>query len=558
MGGRVDHDRPALIASHAAPEGPAVRRASLPRALPAGSLAALTVVPVVFLGVFFVWPVTALVARGISAAGLREALTDPGVRSVARFTLLQASASTALTLALGLLPAYVLARYQFRGRGVVRALVTVPFVLPTVVVGAAFLALLPEGLHGSVWAILLAHVFFNLAVVVRTVGGLWAHLDPGLEDAARTLGAGPWRVFRHVTLPLLRPAIVAAASIVFLFTFTSFGVVLVLGGRRTSTLEVEVYRRFVQLGDVEGAAAIALVQLLALVVLLVWWGRSQERHARALRLRPGGTGARPRTARQHALVWGTVVAVLAAVLAPLARMVERSFALGDGHGLAAWRALARAGQRGLGTEAPILSLGASLRFAVATAVLAVVIGGAAACSIGYTRRGGRLLDAGLMLPLGASAVTVGFGLVITMDTPPLDLRGSPVLIPIGHALVAVPFVVRVVLPVLRSIDPRLRDAAATLGASPWRAWREVDVPLLARSLTVGAAFAFAVSMGEFGATSFLTRRGQETMPITIERLLGRPGALPAAQAYALATVLLGATVIAVLAVEHLRRDEAMF
>ena len=92
-------------------------------------------------------------------------------------------------------------------------------------------------------AILLAHVVFNLAVVVRTVGAVWDHLPPDLEAAAATLGASPWRAFREVTLPLLRPAILAAASIVFVFTFTSFGVIRVLGDAGTSTIEVEVWRQ---------------------------------------------------------------------------------------------------------------------------------------------------------------------------------------------------------------------------------------------------------------------------------------------------------------------------
>ena len=129
-----------------------------------------------------------------------------------------------------------------------------------------------------------------------------------------------------------------------------------------------------------------------------------------------------------------------------------------------------------------------------------------------------------MLPLGTSAVTIGFGFLITFDEAPLDLRGSWMLIPLAHALVATPFVVRAVLPVLRAIDPRLREAASTLGAAPGRVWWEVDRPLLARAALVGAAFAFAVSVGEFGATAFLARTGDPTLPIAIVRLLGRPGA----------------------------------
>ena len=173
-----------------------------------------------------------------------------------------------------------------------RALVTVPFVLPTVVVGAAFVALLGPGgplgslgLDQTVWAILLAHVFFNYAVVLRTVGGLWAHLDPRQEDAARVLGASRWRAFREVTLPALRPALAAATAIVFLFTFTSFGVILVLGGPRYATLETEIYRQTAQLLNLDVAAALTIVQMVAVVVLLLVTSRLEGRETVALRLR---------------------------------------------------------------------------------------------------------------------------------------------------------------------------------------------------------------------------------------------------------------------------------
>jgi thiamine transport system permease protein len=239
----------------------------------------------------------------------------------------------------------------------------------------------------------------------------------------------------------------------------------------------------------------------------------------------------------------------------LGRLVLGSFTMADGYGLGAWRALGGIGGTGPASRPvadPLGAIATSLRFATMATALAVLIGGAAACAIAYARRGGHLVDAGLMLPLGTSAVTVGFGLLITMDRRPLDLRGSWVLIPIAHAVVAIPFVVRAVLPTLRAIDPRLRDVAATLGAPPGRVWREIDLAFLRRALVAGAGFAFAISLGEFGATSFLTRVGHETMPIAIARLLGRPSTLNVGQANAMATVLMALTLLAVLAVDHFR------
>ena len=191
-------------------------------------------VPAAFLALFFLYPLGAILERGLTqAGGLRfpgDVLFSHDTVEIAWFTVWQATVSTVLTVLAGMPLAWATARLRFRGRRLVRALVVVPFVLPTVVVATAFLALLPSRFDRGVVPILLAHVFFNVAVVVRVVGGYWARLDPRLWDAAAILGASPLRRFRELTLPALRPALAAAAALTFLFCFTSFGVVLILGG----------------------------------------------------------------------------------------------------------------------------------------------------------------------------------------------------------------------------------------------------------------------------------------------------------------------------------------
>jgi thiamine transport system permease protein len=525
---------------------------------------ALALVPLAFLGVFLAYPVLAILGRGLAVGGgldlspLGDVVTDPYLRHVLWFTVWQATLSTALTLAVGIPGAYVLARYRFPGRAVVRALVTVPFVLPTIVVGSAFVSLLGPGgplaglgLDQSLGAILLAHVFFNYAVVVRTVGGLWAHLDPRPEEAARVLGAGRVRVFREVTLPALRPAIAAAAAIVFLFTFTSFGVILVLGGPRYSTLETEIYRQTAQLLHLSVAAALTVIQLVFVVVLLLVTARIEGRRDVALRLRSAAeTTVRPRTRGARALLAVNLVAMALLLGVPVAVLVERSLHPPGGYGLGYYRALGEVHAGSTLFVAPTEAIANSLRYAVVATVLAVVVGGCGAFALAARRNRG--LDTAFALPLGVSAVTVGFGFLIALDHPPLDLRSSPWLVPIAQALVAIPFVVRSVTPVLRSIDPRLREAAATLGASPGRIWREVDLPIAARAVLVAAGFAFAISLGEFGATIFIVRPDHPTLPVEIYRLLGQPGALNFGAAMAASVILMALTAVTVLAIERFR------
>ncbi|MBA2337783.1 MAG: iron ABC transporter permease [Acidimicrobiia bacterium] len=484
------------------------------------------------------------------------ALERPSLVGILWFTTWQAVASTALTLALGLPAAYVFARYQFPGRRTLLAATVVPFVLPTVVTGTAFLALLGPGgplgvdLRRSVPAILLAHVFANYAVVVRTVATAWEQLDRRVEEAAQTLGANRLRTLIGVTLPLLAPAIASAASIVFLFTFTSFGIILILGGIGLATLEVEIWRQATALLDLGVAAALAVIQLVGVTIALVLYGRTQRRRAVQLVAAPADQRHRPR-GRAWLLVGGNLAVAAALIGLPVGMLVVRSVQGSGGWGLTNYAGLAtRATDSGL-FVAPIEAIANSLRFALVATLIAVMVGMVAAVVVASRSPVARGLDTLVMLPLGTSAVTLGFGFLIALDAP-IDLRTSPWLIPIAHALVAVPFVVRSALPVLRRIQQRLRDAAATLGASPRRVFLEVDGPLVGRAVAVGAGFAFAVSLGEFGATSFIARPDAPTLPIAIYRLISRPGEVLFGRAMALAVILMVLTTVAAMAIERLR------
>jgi thiamine transport system permease protein len=517
-------------------------------------LGLLALVPLGFLVVFFAWPVLAILQRGFVGDGVFTALVDDETWRLAGFTVAQAAASTVLAVLAGMPVAFVLARVRLPGVGLVRTLVLVPFVLPTVVVGLAFRALWPDG---GLASIVLANAFFNVAVVARTVAGLWAHLDSRAEDAARALGASRWRAFRAVTLPTLLPAVTSAAAVVFLFCATSFGVVLVLGGARFRTLETEIYLRTENLLDLTGAAALSLVQIVAVLAALLLGAAARRRREIGLKLR-----ARRETLRRPVggewCVVGAALAVLGSLLTPIVALLVRSVSTSDGWSLAGYRALSGTGNDGTlqvsGWEAVLNSL----RTATDATVLALLIGVSTAVLVVTLRRApGRVshglaetMDAALMLPLGVSAVTVGFGYLITLDALPGDLRTSPLLVPLAQALVIIPLIVRMVLPVLRSVDDRLRQAAATLGAGPLRVWREVDVPLTIRSVVAAAGFGYVVALGEFGATSFLARPRTPTLPVAIASLIARPGQLNNQMAYAACALLMLVTAAAVVVIDR--------
>ncbi len=528
---------------------------------------AVASVPVLFLALFFAFPVGTIIGRGITDGSVLDVLRRRSTGQLLWFTVWQAAASTVLTMAVGLPAAWAVARVDLPGRRLLRALVLVPFVLPTLVVGAALRATFERfGLDGSggglrlqdtVWAILLAHLVFNVAVVVRVVGGYWAFLDPRAGEAARVLGASRWRVARSVVAPRLAPALWSAAGIVFLFCFTSFGVILTVGGPGRPTVETEIWRYATQRTDFATAAALAILQLATVVVLVLAVNLLERRTSTGAAARRPVPPARVRSWRRRLEVVAALGPALALVVVPLVVLVERSLAVGDGHGLANYRALGRTTDNGL-FVAPLTAVANSLLYAAAAAAVAVVVGGLASVVVVHAgRRPGRALDLALMVPLGTSAVTLGFGMLLALDEPPLDLRSSRAIVPIAQALVGIPFVVRSTVPALRAVDPRQREAASVLGASPVRARLAVDGAVVGRTLLVGAAFAFAISLGEFGATSFLARPDAPTVPVALFRLLGQPGAELRGQAMALGTVLAALTAVSVLVIERLRPRDAL-
>lgn len=524
---------------------------------------ALAVVPLVVLGLFFVLPVSGMVTRGLWVEGVfdpigaLEVLARPRVHRVLWFTVWSAAAGTLCSVVLGLPAAYVAYRLTFPGRRLLRALLLVPFVLPSVVVGVAFRQLFAGpiaflGADGSAAAIVAALTFFNIAVVVRTVGSSWESLDRRPGEAAAALGASPVQVFRTVTLPALRPAVLAAASVVFLFCATAFGVVLMLGGLRYATVETEIYLLTANLLDLQAAAALSVLQLVVISVLLVVVRRSDLTPS-AVQERVTSRPRPPARSDLPALVLTGLALML--VAAPILTLVVGSVRSSGTWSLANYRALFGAADvAGVSVIDAVLT---SLRVAVDATWMSLGLGLAVAVVVSRRARSRAertarsIMDGLFALPLGVSAVTLGFGFLITLDEPPLDLRDSPVLVPIAQALVALPLVVRTLAPVLTGIDERQRQAAASLGANGWQVVRVVDWPLVRRPLAAAAGFAFAVSLGEFGATSFLAREDHPTLPVVIYRLLGQPGELNYGTALAAAVLLATVTAAVILAVERI-------
>jgi thiamine transport system permease protein len=552
----------------------------------------LWVLPVAFLVYFFYQPLLALF--NLVLAG-RFAVISPtwgfdlGSLNLNRiwrplsFTIGQAALSTMLTLILGLPGAWLFARFTFPGKKALKILTTLPFILPTVVVAAGFNALLGPrgwvnlGLMGlfnlsappiqflnTFGAILVAHVFYNTTIIIRVVSNAWAQQNIRLRHAAQVLGASPWRTFREVTLPLLKPSILAGTFLVFLFNFTSFGVVLMLGGPQFATLEVEIYIQALHRLNLPLASILAILQLLCTLLITLGHNRVSGL-GNVVASPPAHTldARKPRTGWERLVVILLIITLFTLLVAPLASLALRSFVKLEptrGERGEVQRGLTLQFYRELGVNRrgdlffvpPIAAARNSFIFALITIGITLSLGLLVAYALGQRTAINKFLDPLLMLPLGASAITLGLGFIIVFNRPPFSTLRFPILIPIAHSLVALPFIVRTLVPALGDISHSLRNAARVLGASPFKVWREVDLPLLTPALLVSTIFALTISLGEFGASSFLVRPEYPTMPVAIFRYISQPGALNYGQALAMSTILMLACALGIFIIERLQ------
>jgi thiamine transport system permease protein len=526
--------------------------------------------PAFFLALAFAAPLAAiaLYALGPQAPqAFLELFTTPYTRNRILFTIAQAAASTLLTLLVGVPAAYVFAHHRFPLRRTLRALFTVPFILPTLVVALGLRALWARGglIHqwtswapfesiGGLGAILVAHVFYNVSLVLRLVAAHWERHTPQLTQAARTLGARPWRLFWHLQLPLAAPAIAASALLVFLFTFTSFGIILLLAGPQVGTIETVIFSRIQgAFPDYEAATLLALLQLAFTTIVLVTYLRLQSRQgpAPAVSATPS-----PRT-KAPAWAWSLLGGLTILLAAPLVALAVASLRIRGQWSLDAFTWLAT-NQYPLGAYTARTALSNSITFATFTLILALALGTLVAFASHRARPARRtLIDLLHLSPMGLSAVVIGLGITLLYGGRfGIDLRASSARIVLAHVLIAFPFVARIMTPSIHRIGDGLRQAARTLGARPWTVLRRLELPLLKAPLAIAAVYAFAVSLGEFGAALLLRRPQDATLTVAIYDGFSSIDAHRHAQAMALAALLMLMAMTAFLLLERLRGQEA--
>lgn len=540
----------------------------------------MIIVPLLFMALFYFFPLFRIIQLSFSEVsdwslpGLKAVFGKPYLLKVFWFTFWQALLSTILSLVLALPGAYFYANYRFFGKRFLSIFSMLPFVLPTIVVAIAFQSFIgPDGVFNtvlmnifnldaplidisrSIWFILLAHVFYNYSVVFRIVTAFWSQIRQDVQEAASVLGADSKTVFLKITLPLLKAPIIASCLLVFTLCFCSFGVILILGGPGYTTIEVEIYHQAVNYFNLPLAAALSLIQILFTFLLMALYTGIQKRASFKMDQDLTGLGDRKINTvfkKIVLIVFNSVIFLF--ISCPILSLVFKSFLDEEGISLKYYLALFENRNDSLFYVPPLDSIFTSVSFALATLIISLILGLLTAYGINHQNdRVQYFLDPLFMLPLSTSAVTLGFGIIISLDQPPLNLRMSPLIIPITHSLIALPFVLRSLLPIIRSVPQNLKDAARTMGATPYKAWYLIELPHIAKGLIVAAIFAFTISLGEFGATIFVARPQTPTISLTIFRFLSQPGDINFGQAMAMSSILLFVTTIGFIILEFNRK-----
>ncbi len=532
----------------------------------------LALLPLAFLAVLLAAPVLRLLAEGFGAGDLAGGAVpgeplrwlalwqDDYLRWRVVWSFLQATITCVLALLLGLPVAWVLARREFAGRSLVLRLLMLPFVVPTLVAALGVLALWgPRGwlgaplaeaglsLEETPWLLLYGNLFFNLCLVVRAGVDALEQVSAPRVAAARTLGATPWRAFWRVEWPAIAPWLASALCLVFLYCFSGFGLALILGGQRYATVEVEIYTLVayeLALGPA-GVLAVWMLGLTGAVALGYAW--LEKRLAAPGRVTPIAR-TQPRGVAQWLAVWAAVAVLLLVCAAPLIAILgQAARALWQGQGGAV-----------LGEPETLAALWNTLRFTAMALLLATGLGLSHALAVrafdsAGAARGSNVTDsawalgwrAAAYLPFVVSPVTVAFGLLLLYPS----WTASLALLIGAYALLAYPFVAKSLMVALDTLPASYAQAAATLGARPWRVLWRVTLPLVGKALRRGMAFAAATALGEFAVTLFLSRPEWTTLTTLIYQRLGRPGGANLDAALVLACVLMALALLAFTLIE---------
>ena len=526
----------------------------------------LFIVPFLLLAIFFYVPVITVFIKGFSKEGLKAVVTDSYCRSICLFSLKQGALSTLLSAAIGFPGAYILARYSFRGKGFLKALITVPYVLPPIaavlgivllignngIINRALMALSgaeqpPLKLLYSLKAILIAHTFYNIPLFIRFVYPVWEKIPVSLYEAGKSLGAGRWRLFRTVTCPWLLCPFIAACALIFVLCFMSFSLVLVLGGGpQYSTMEVEIYKLARTTSNITKACALGGIEsLITLLFISLYTAAGHQQNSYPVPVGKHGTVPAKKLSVRHFPAVLYIIFLIVYVAMPMVTIALNSFTGKSGWGKS--NGLTLNWYKAFNQPVMYNPVMNTLFIAVSTVICAIVLSLIISAVISRWPKGSFLIQIFFFASLGISSILLSLGFTLTISNLGFRPNGKLLLIAV-HTAAVLPFTIKAISLFYSRINRSCIECAQSLGAKPLRILWTVKLPMIKNGIFTAGIFAFAVSAGEVNGALMLAPEGFTTMPVAIYRLIG---AYRFFQACAMGTVLLLICIAAFYAIDRL-------
>lgn len=472
-------------------------------------------VPIIFVGTFLIYPLFLLFSK-FPVWNISQVLSKNA--AIIRFTAFQALLSAFLTMLLGIPGAYLFARTKLPkvAKSFLKSASMVPFVLPGISMAIGFL--LTFGNNGIVnWilsffnlkirilytftAVLIGHVFYNFPLFIRIVGDAFERIDRNFLEMANIEGASRFKRFWYIELPLIAPAVGAAFSLSYLYCFTSFAVVLILGGIKYSTIEVSIYMYLKVLLDFESALALTLFQMIFVTsvsfVFLILSSKSQQSFGEALK------EEKPRWSYFYIAVVGLFV-FLPLSMASLGGFLKYGgiFTLEN--------------FRNLFSQSAEWIIGANAWSVIIYSVLLSSIVGGCVCILGLVSsyasiRYRSFLSILTYLPVAISPATMAFGMILFEAPQAIKLGGI-------YILISLPLVHSSLQNVWRSFPKEIEEASKIDGCGSVKRFFKIILPVFKKELLGTFAFCMAIALGEITATIILSEGQLTTLSVATYKL----------------------------------------
>ncbi|WP_187759752.1 ABC transporter permease [Thiospirochaeta perfilievii] len=496
----------------------------------------LILLPLLFLITIFYLPLLKVLIQGLNFEFFKDIYNSFYYKKIISFTVYQGLLSALLSVLIGIPGAYLLTRYNFIGKRVFLSLSTLPFILPSILTVLGFVLLFgnsgylnnllmslfelkspPLKILYSIKAVLLAHIFYNTPLAIRIISSRWKKIPYEVIEASYSLGLGKIKTFFKVTIPYLTSSILTSFTLIFLYCFMSFGIILVLGGGpNLSTIEVEVYR-FARISlNIPKAASLSIIESLFTLLILFLYLKSESREPKFI----DGSNLVKKISIKTGLLFSTYIIPLTLILvAPLVAIVISSFLRKEGftggvYFSLHWYKSIFGSLTNSFNMTSIEAIKNSLLLGLSTLLMTIPMALLVTFNINKNFKLKSIYTILFFLPMGISSIIIGLSYLN------LNLPGSFIFIVFAHTFISLPISIRSINNIYKTIDISLIEASESLGYRRFKTFLKVELPLIKGGIITAGVFSFSLSVGEMNASIMLAPSGFVTLPLAIYQLIG--------------------------------------